>query len=68
MTQHTVKLSLTEDELEQLVNLLDPRKVDREKEIDGRVLMRKLLAAWDQAAWDQAMQLHDDRPPFYPDG
>jgi hypothetical protein len=67
MTQHTVQLSLTEDEYEQLVYLLDPGKVDWEREINERILVRKLLAAWDQAAWDQAMQLHDDRPPFYPD-
>ncbi len=64
MTQHTVQLSLTEDEYEQLVYLLDPGKVDWEREIDERILVRKLRAAWDQAF----QQLHPDyRPPFYPD-
>jgi len=48
MTQHTVQLSLTEDEYEQLVYLLDPGKVDWEREIDERILVRKLRAAWDQ--------------------
>ena len=64
MTQHTVQLSLTEDEYEQLVYLLDPGKPDWKREIDERRLMRKLRAAWDQAI----QRLPPDyRPPFYPD-
>jgi len=64
MTQHTVQLSLTEDEYEQLVYLLDPGKVDWEREIDERKLMRKLRAAWDQA---KQHLFPEYRPPFYPD-
>ena len=64
MTQLTVQLSLNKDEYEQLVYLLDPGKVDWEREIDGRVLMRKLRAAWDQA---MKHPRPDSQPPFYPD-
>jgi len=64
MTQHTVQLSLKKDEYEQLVYLLDPGRVDWESEIDERILMSKLLAAWDHAL----RHLHPEYPPpFYPD-
>ncbi len=64
MTQHTVQLSLTEDEYEQLVYLLDPGKLDWKREIDEQRLMRRLRAAWDQAIHHLPP---DYRPPFYPD-
>ena len=62
MTEIMLQLSLTKEEFEQLVYLLDPGKEDWERDVDQQELLMKLRASWDHAT----QHLNPDYNPYPP--